>query len=59
MAATGATVDAASEFSTDNVITVTPEQLEKMGINVNGAAAEGAEAAAEATEAPAEEKAEA
>ncbi len=45
VAATGATVDAASEFSTDNVITVTPEQLEKMGINVNGTGAEGAEAA--------------
>ena len=50
MAATGATVDAASEFSTDNVITVTPEQLEKMGINVNGAGAEGAEAVEEAAE---------
>ena len=50
VAATGATVDAASEFSTDNVITVTPEQLEKMGINVNGTAAEGAEAVEEAAE---------
>ena len=47
VAATGATVDAASEFSTDNVITVTPEQLEKMGI---GTAAEGAEAVEEAAE---------
>ena len=49
-AATGTTVEAASEFSTDNVITLTPEQLEKMGISVNGAEGEGTAAVEEAAE---------
>ena len=61
-AGAGAT-ESAAEFATDDMITVTPEQLEQMGVSLDDvqaedgegteAGAEGGEAAEEGAEAPA------
>ena len=49
-AGTGLIPEAASEFSTENVGSLTPEQLEKMGISVNGAETEDGKAVEPAAE---------